>query len=286
MWKVTCTTITSVNLHVEKVFHAAAVACSRMEDVAVVVVMGCDVLLLHWNERKRRTHHKSFNYMCAEQRDTALSFHSFEYEREKVSRVKSAVCEINEWWHFWWIRIDNRRHFMLLNISTSHKQTSLAIFHIMQNKFHTSTTTATVIICVSLSSLQFFIFYFVSIDNSVFFSCKLFMPSAVFAIAFVQCVELLAWKSFHLWNFSTCFFRNDWRQDTSNVPTLLFAWTSSYPMSPPLCFDPLQEKTWWHEERQFWCCHQSVLVYFCANEANKLGKCAARRRENLFLNIL
>lgn len=143
---------------------------------------------------------------------------------------KSAMCEkndeINEWWHFWWIRIDNRRHFMLLNISTSHKQTSLAIFHIMQNKFHTSSTsTSIIIICVSLSSLQFFIFYFVSIDNSVLFFLQLVrvIHSAVFSIVFLQCVELLAWKSFHLWNFSTCFFQNDWRQDTSNVSTRLFA---------------------------------------------------------------
>lgn len=54
---------------------------------------------------KRWTHHKSFNY--SEQRHVSQSLSKNVWNDE-----------INERWHFWWNLIDNRRHFVLLNIST------------------------------------------------------------------------------------------------------------------------------------------------------------------------
>lgn len=201
-------------------------------------------MMMWWIEKneKRRTHHKSFNYMCAEQRHThLLGFRSFEPDRKREGERKRAGLfekneEINEWWHFWWIRIDNRRHFMLLNISTSHKQTSLAIFHIMQSKFHAGNTIT--IICVSLSLLQFFLFHFF-FAGFFFASCSCFSFRG-FYHHLVHCVELLAWKSFHLWNFSTCFFRNDWRQDTAS--DFFYSWLDVSAAASICLFNPLRKK--------------------------------------------
>lgn len=77
-------------------------------------------------------------------------------------------------------------------------------------------------------------------------------------------VELLALKSFHLWNFSTCFF-SKWLTTRLNV-TLLSSLQPSLPLTS--IFQP--KKTWWHQEHQFWCCHQFVFMYFFQlNPANR-----------------